>query len=181
VADGVADWMAAGCLEGHDGRVSSSDGLDDPHGLAQRALLVGLLRGDSVVQLERAVRQTQTKRFTPDIAVLELAVAAMALAGVDRHRPLAKKGLVDEHLPEINFRNNRRLQERTTYALNVVAAIRGGLEPDVLEDTYWWDTRDIVGYCVIAATAYIRACAQRQGQPLPKFIAELQLALSADE
>lgn len=98
---------------------------------------------------------------------------------MDRHRPLAKKALVAEHLPEINFRNQRTLQERTSYALNLVAAIRGGLEPDVLEDTYWWDTRDIVDYAIIAATAYVRACAQRQGQPLAQFITEL--ALTADE
>jgi hypothetical protein len=54
------------------------------------------------------------------------------------------------------------------------------LQPDVLEDTYWWGTRDIVDYAVIAATAYVRACAQRQNQPLSQFIDELQGALTAD-
>jgi hypothetical protein len=63
--------------------------------------------------------------------------------------------------------------EGTTYAINLVAAIHGSPEPDVLEDTYCWHTRDIVGYAVIAATAYPRACAQRHGQPLPQFIDEL--------
>ncbi len=62
----------------------------------------------------------------------------MDLAGVDRHTPIAKADLISEHLTELSFRNQRALQERTTYAVNAVAAIRGGLEPDVLDDTYWW-------------------------------------------
>ena len=85
--------------------------------------------------------------------------------------------LISQHLSEINFRNPRALQERTTYALNAVAATRGGLELDILEDTYWWRTRDIVEYAVIAATAYVRACARRRGQPVPQFIDDLQADL----
>jgi hypothetical protein len=166
--------------QSHDDQVTSSDGVDNPHDLAQRALLNGLRRGERLDQLQRAVRQTTTKGFTPDIAVLELAVLALHVAGVGRHRPLLKTALVTEHLSELNFRNQRTLQERTTYTINLVAAIHGGLEPDVLDDTYRWGTTDIVDYAVIAATAYLRACAQRQGQPLPQFIDELQRALAAD-
>ncbi len=101
-------------------------------------------------------------------------MAALALADVDRSTPIAKAGLITGHLPEINFRNQQALQERTTYALNVIAAIGGGLEPDILEDTNWWDTRDIVEYVVIAATAYVQACAQRRQQPIPQFTDDLQ-------
>jgi len=36
-----------------------------------------------------------------------------------------------QRLPELNFRNQRRLPERVTYALNAVAAIRGGLKSDI--------------------------------------------------
>jgi hypothetical protein len=153
---------------------------DGPESLAQVALLIGLLRGDSLPDIESAVRQTQTRSFTPDLAVLDVAVAAMELAGVDRRAPLTRGDLA-EHLPEGHGRNRRALQERTTYALNVVAALRGGLVPDVLEDTYWWGTRDIVEYSVIAATAYVQACAQRRGQPLAQFIGELQEMLTAGE
>jgi non-homologous end joining protein Ku len=85
------------------------------------------------------------------------------------------------HLPEINFRNQRAMQERTTYALNIIAAMRGGLEPDIFEDMYWWHTRDIVQYAVIAATAYVRACAQRRRQPIQQFVDDLQAALQLQE
>jgi hypothetical protein len=151
------------------------------HAQAQRALLDGLRRGDDLGQLERAVRQSKTKTFTPDIAVLQVGVAAMDLAGVEGTSPIAKADLITQHLPEINFRNQRALQERTTYALSAVAAIRGGLEPDILEDMYWWHTRDIVEYAVIAATAYVRACAQRRQQSIQQFVDDLQITLERQQ
>ncbi len=138
-------------------------------------------REDNLGQLERAVRQTQTRGFTPDIAILQLGVAAMDLAGVDRHSPIVKADLIALGLPEINVRNQRALQERTTYALSTVAAIRGGLQPDVLDDMYWWRTRDIVEYAVIAATAYVRACAHRRQQSVPQFIDDLQVRLGRQQ
>lgn len=132
-------------------------------------------------QLEHAVRQSQTRRFTPDLAALHVGVAALDLAGVDRGTPIAKAELVDQHLTDIDFRNQRALQERTTYALNAVAALRGGLEPDVLEDTYWWRTRDIVQYAVIAATAYVRACAHRRAQSVQQFSDDLESTLEPQQ
>ena len=150
---------------------------DALHLQAQLAFLDGLRRGVDLSQLERAVRRSQTKTFTPDLAVLQVGAAAMDLAQVDRAAPIAKAELISQHLSEINFHNQQPLQERTTYALNAVAATRGGLELDILEDTYWWRTRDIVEYAVIAATAYVRACARRRGQPVPQFIDDLQADL----
>lgn len=143
------------------------------HLQAQRAFLAGLGQGQTLRQLEHAVRQCQTKTFTPDLAVLEVGVAALDLAQIDRTAPIHKAELISEHLTEINFRNQRALQERTTYALNAVAALRGGLELDVLEDMYWWRTRDIVEYAVIAATAYVRGCAHRQALPVAQFTDQL--------
>lgn len=153
---------------------------DAAHAQAQRALLDGLRRGDGLDDLERAVRRSTTKTFTPDVAVLQVGVAAMDLAGVDRSTPIAKADLT-LHLKEINFRNQRALQERTTYALNTIAAMRGGLEPDILDDMHWWQTRDIVEYAVIAATAYVRACAQRRQQPIQQFIDDLQATLQRQQ
>lgn len=161
--------------------VSDLPGPDDRHVQAQRALLDGLRRGDDLDELERAVRRSTVKGFTPDVAVLEVGVAAMDLAGVDRNSPLAKPELITLHLKEINFRNQRALQERTTYALNIIPALRGGLEPDIVQDMYWWHTRDIVEYAVIAATAYVRACAQRRQQPMQEFVDDLQEMLQGHQ
>jgi len=95
---------------------------EETHVQAQLALLDGLRCGEKLSQLERAVRRCQTTTFTPDIALLDVGVAALDLAGVDRNAPLAKTELIGRHLPEINFRNQRALQERTTYALNAIAS-----------------------------------------------------------
>ena len=101
----------------------------------------------------------------------------MDLAGVDRDAPIQKAEFVTKHLSDVSFRNQRALQERTTYALSTVAGLRGGLEPDILEDAYWWQTRDFVQSAVLAAAAYVRACAERQRQPLERFIDDLLTAL----
>lgn len=105
----------------------------------------------------------------------------MDLAEADLSAPIAKADLITVHLSEINFRNQRALQERTTYALNAIASIRGGLEPNILEDTYWWQTRDIVQHAVIAATAYVRACAHRRQQTTPQFVDDLQIKLQRQQ
>jgi hypothetical protein len=161
--------------------VSEHPTPDTLHVQAQHALLDGLRRGDDLHKLEHAVRRNKSKTFTPDVAVLQVAVAAMDLAGVDRSNPIVKAELTTLHLQEINLRNQRALQERTTYAANIIAAMRGGLEPDILQDTYWWHTTDIVEYAVIAATAYVRACAQRRQQTVEQFIDDLQAALQPQE
>jgi hypothetical protein len=154
---------------------------DALHAQAQRALLDGLRRGEDLDELERAVRRSKAKGFTPDVAVLQVGVAAMDLAQVHRSSPIAKADLITVDLSEIDFRNQRALQQRTTYALNVIAAMRGGLEPDILQDMYWWRTRDIVEYAVIAATAYVRACSQRRQQPIQQFIDDLQVRLQRQQ
>ncbi len=68
--------------------------VPDAHAQAQRALLDGLRRGDGLDDLERAVRRSTSKTFTPDVAVLQVGVAAMDLAGVDRSTPIAKADLI---------------------------------------------------------------------------------------
>jgi hypothetical protein len=157
--------------------MSTADESDEIwHGKAQHALLAGLARGDDISLLEEAVRRCATKGFTPDVAVLEVGVAALDAAGVDRHAPLVNTELF-RHLPELSFRNNRGLRERVTYAIHAVAAMRAGVVPEILDDTYWWRTRDIVEYAVIAGVAYVRTCAERAEQSVPIFAERLMTEL----
>lgn len=146
---------------------------EELHAVAQLAFLTALRQGTDLEDIEIGVRRTAAKGFTPDVAVLEVAVAAMDLAGVDQSRPLLKADLMSRHLSEVHFRNQRALQERTTYALNTVAAIRGGLEPDIGQDIYWWHVRDMVKYAVLAAVAYVRASAERREATVAQFSDEL--------
>ena len=157
--------------------MTSPPSPDASHAAVQEAFLYALREGADLSAVEAAVRRTAAKGLTPDVAVLEVAVAAMDLAGADRTSPLSKADLIGRHLSEVQFRNQRAPQERTTYALNAVAAIRGGLEPDILNDLYWWHVGDIVEYAVLAAVAYVRAGAERRGQTIAEFIDELMAQL----
>jgi hypothetical protein len=41
------------------------------------------------------------------------------------------------------------------------AALRGGAEPDLLDEVTWWQTDDFWQYALFAAVAYVRAAADR--------------------
>src|SRR3954452_12157232 len=64
------------------------------HRQAQEALLSGLRRGDDVYNLMEAVAPAHVRgRFTPDVAMLELAVTALELPCPPGAEPLAYEGL----------------------------------------------------------------------------------------
>jgi hypothetical protein len=67
-------------------------------------------------------------------------------------------------LPECAFRGrqNKKLQ----FAVLAAAALRGGAEPDLLDEVVWWQTDDFWEYALYAAVAYIRAAAGRAGVPV---------------
>jgi hypothetical protein len=95
----------------------------------------------------------------PDVAMLELVVAALDVAGVNRDRPVSTADWRDRYLPELTFRNRPREVERLVYALQTAAAFRTGLRPDVLEDTYSWGSVPVLPYATRAAVMTIRAVA----------------------
>jgi hypothetical protein len=104
---------------------------EDPHATAQAAVLAGLREGQSFAQLTSSVGKTAQRNFTPDVAMLSLAVAAMDVAEISRTRSLSATRLRERFLPEVNFKNEARLQVRLTYALYAAAAMRSGVEPEL--------------------------------------------------
>ena len=46
------------------------------------------------------------------------------------------------------------------------AALRGGTEPDLLDEVAWWQTDDFWQYALFAAVGYIRAAASQAGVPV---------------
>ena len=63
------------------------------------------------------------------------------------------------HIP---WQANKKLQ----YAILVAAALRGGTDPDLLDEVAWWQADDVWQYALFAAVAYIRAAASRAGVPV---------------
>lgn len=98
--------------------------------------------------------------FTPDVAILELAVAALDLAQVPELGPLEYDGLRERYLPEIQF-SGRTQHRNSQYALYATACFRGGLRSDLLNDAGWWNRRLWI-YSTYALVIYTRAAAERR-------------------
>jgi hypothetical protein len=134
------------------------------HQRAQVAVLSGLARGDDVYDLMAAVAPSHVPGwFTPDVALLELAVSALDLACPAGAEPLEYEGLRERYLHEVTFRG--RVEHRNSqYALYAAACMRGGLKPDLLSDAGWWQT-PLWQYAVFAVVIYSRATAERLSVP----------------
>jgi hypothetical protein len=103
------------------------------HRRAQVAALTGLARGDDVYAVTGAVAPNYVRGyFTPDVAMLDLAVAvaALDLACPPGTEPLQYEGLRERYPPEVTFRGPTE-HRNSQYALYATACMRGGLQPDL--------------------------------------------------
>ncbi|WP_448620533.1 hypothetical protein [Geodermatophilus sp. URMC 65] len=83
------------------------------HRRAQVAVLSGLAAGDDVYDLMAAAAVSHVPgRLTPDVALLELAVAALDVASPPGAEPLEYEGLRERYLPEVTFRG--RVEHRNS-------------------------------------------------------------------
>jgi hypothetical protein len=139
-------------------RGEPSDAL---HRAAQAAVLGALAAGqDDAFELLLTVRPYEVRgRFTPDVALLELAAAALARACPPDTGRLRYEGLTDRYLPELAL-DGRTLRHRTQYAIQAAACLRAGLEPDLLADAGGWEP-GLWTYAVTAVVLYVRAAADR--------------------
>ncbi len=139
---------------------------------ALRRLLSGLVAGDDVFELAASVADLHPKYNTfPGEVFMDLAADALEIAGATRNDPIPYEGLREIYLPECEFRgrDNRRIQ----YAILTSAAVRGGLEPDLLDEVTWWRADDYWRYALFAAVALIRAGAERQGVTIAQMVEQL--------
>jgi hypothetical protein len=139
---------------------------------ARQLLLDGLARGANVFELlsELAPLHPRDNTF-PGEVLLRLAADALDWCGASRADPLALEGIREQFLAECTFRGrqNKKLQ----YAVLVAAALRGGTDPDLLDEVAWWQTDDFWQYALFATVAYIRAAANRAGVPVRQVCQDL--------
>jgi hypothetical protein len=139
---------------------------------ARRILLDGMAQDTEVPKLagELAPLHPGDNTF-PGEVLLQVAADALDWCGASRADPLALEGLPERFLPECAFRGrqNKKLQ----FAVLAAAALRGGAEPDLLDEVAWWQTDDFWQYALYAAVAYIRAAASRAGVPVRQVCQEL--------
>jgi hypothetical protein len=140
---------------------------------AHRAVLAGLCEGRSLSDIEREVATCRVRgTFTPDVAMLELIAAALDVAQVSPQQPRSTAGWRQKYLPEVDWRRDRRSTERIVYALQTAGALRTGLRPDILDDTYHWSATPLWPYALLAAIMTIRATSD--GKDLAQVCTQLQ-------
>ena len=145
---------------------------EDDHREALRRLLSGLASNTDLFDLVASVADLHPKNDTfPGEVFMGLAADTLQLVGATRHDPIIYEGLRETFLPECTFRGreNRKIQ----YALLTAASLRGGLDPDLLDEVIWWNSDDYWRYALFAVVALIRAGAQRQGVPVARVVEQL--------
>ena len=138
----------------------------------RRILLDGLASGSEVPELAGELAPLHPRNSTfPGEVFLHVAADVLDWCGASRADPLALEGMRERFLPEcaIRGRQNSKLQ----FAILAAAALRGGAEPDLLDEVAWWQTDDFWQYALYAAVAYVRAAAGRAGVPVRQVCQEL--------
>jgi hypothetical protein len=140
--------------------------------IARQILLAGMARDTGISELagELAPLHPHGNTF-PGEVFLQVAADVLEWCGASRADPLALEGMAERFLPECAFRGreNKKLQ----FAVLAAAVLRGGAEPDLLDEVAWWQTDDFWQYALYAAVAYIRAAASRAGVPVRQVCQEL--------
>ena len=132
---------------------------------ARRILLDGLARDVGIFGLMSELAPLHPRNNTfPGEVFLHLAADALDWCGASREEPLPLEGIRERFLPECTFRG--RQNHKLQFALLAAAALRGGAEPDLLDEVVAWQTDDFWQYASFAAIAYIRAAANLASAPV---------------
>jgi hypothetical protein len=139
---------------------------------ASRTLLDGLARDTGISELVSELAPLHPRNNTfPGEVFLHLGADALDWSGASRADPVALTGMRERFLPEMALRG--RDKHKLQFAVLTAAALRGGAEPDLLDEVAWWQTDDFWQYALFAAVAYIRAAADRAGVPVRQVCREL--------
>jgi hypothetical protein len=143
---------------------------------ARRMLLDGLA-GDKDIDIFEVMTglaplHVRSDTF-PGEVFLHLAADALGWCGASQENLVPLERLRERFLPECSFRGkeNRKLQ----FAVLAAAALRGGADPDLLDEVRWWQTDDFWHYAFFAAVAYVRIAADRAGVPVAEVCRGLAL------
>jgi hypothetical protein len=165
--------LGGGAVPWLDARVLDSDREE-----ALRRVLAGLARGDDANDISASVADLHVRNDTfPGEVFMQLAVDALEHVGVARDDPFDYGELVSVHLPEVDLRGRSR--SRFQYAVLTTFAVRGGLDPDLLDEVTYW-IEQYWQFALLAAIAVVRACAARSQAPAEVFVEHLAANLGID-
>jgi hypothetical protein len=128
--------------------------------------LSGLARGDDLADLAERLEPLHPLNNTfPGEVLLDLAADAIDVAGATRQSPIEFEGIRDRFLPEA-VAHTKAQHHKSKYALRAAAMLRGGVDPGLLDEVQWWRSDDLWYWSLEALVAYVRAAADRIGEPL---------------
>ena len=143
-----------------------------------RRVLAGIARGDDVNVITASVVDLHVRCDTfPGEVLMELGADALEYVGAARADPFDYGDLVSVHLPEVDLRGKSR--SRFRYAVLTTFAVRGGLDPDLLDEVTYW-IEQYWQFALFAAVSIIRACAVRSKVPPEAFAEGLAAGLGID-
>ncbi len=128
--------------------------------------LSGLARGDDLADLAERLERLHPRNNTfPGEVLLDLAADAIDVSGATRQSPIEFEGIRDRFLPEA-VAHTKAQHHKSKYALRAAAMLRGGVDPGLLDEVQWWRSDDLWYWSLEALVAYVRAAADRIGEPL---------------
>jgi hypothetical protein len=136
---------------------------DDRHSAIDIALS-GIARADALGDLAARLAPLHPRHNTfPGEVLLGLAADAIDVAGATRQSPIEFEGIRDRYLPEA-IAHTKAQHHKSKYALRAAAMLHGGVDPGLLEE--WWRSDDLWYWSLEALVAYVRAAAERIGEPV---------------
>jgi hypothetical protein len=140
--------------------------------MARQILLDGLARENGIGELITELASLHSRHDTfPGEVFLRLAADALDWCQASQGDPVPLEGIRERLLSECRFRG--RENHKFGFAVLAAAALRGGVEPDLLDEIAWWQTDDFWQYALFAAVTYIRVAADRASIPVPQVCREL--------
>ena len=147
---------------------------EEDRGQARQLLLAWLAEdNDDIDKVTFAAFDLHVQHNTfPGEEFMRMAADALELAEIDRADPITYETLLADHLPEIEFKGKQYRKIR--FAVMSSAGLRGGLDPDLLDEVAYWND-DYWRYALFAAIALIRASAAKT----PGSVADLATHVAA--
>jgi hypothetical protein len=141
-------------------------GSDDQSGTdrdeAIRVVLSGLASDVELEELIGSVGALHRPHDTyPGEVMLELCAEVFADTTAAGAGPIPYEGLREAHLGDYELVGKQNVRFR--FAVHCSASIAGGLQPDLDEELYWWQSDDFWRYALLGLVAVARASAALRG------------------
>jgi hypothetical protein len=128
--------------------------------------LNGLAHAEELSEIAARLAPLHPRHDTfPGEVLLDLAADAIAVSGASRRSPILFEGIRERYVPD-GTAHTKAEHHKSKFALGAAAMLHGGVDPGLLDEVQLWQTDDLWYWSLEALVAYIRASADRIGQPV---------------